>query len=243
MRSPSRNENWLDRARDDFALLFYRWACVNAVDQATHGFPLLSLVRSNAAAKYLRLYQELPITQRSAFLRAMAKRTHTRAVELTSEFLTNEEQQLVAKFLNPPWATNTDERETSWNHPRLTQHDRKLLAKMLKDRIARETGGEFEEWAPGVIVFSRVVGRWRVSTTIAVKSQQNLGYEHGIALEGDPEARLKEYTSVTRWLGIGEANWNLMTPNELEESSRSVLVLARYFLDAVPDILSKIEIN
>jgi hypothetical protein len=52
---------------------------------------------------------------------------------------------------------------------------------------------------------------------------------------------LKECTSITRWLGIGETNWNLITPNEVEECSRSVIEVAKYFLDAVPEILGKIS--
>ncbi len=238
-----KDEKRLERARDEFALIFYRWARANAEEQATDGFPLLSLLRNASAAKYVRLYRELPVNEQSIFLRAMVKRTHTRAVELSSEFPTKEEQQVVAKYLTRRLEHDSEEREASWNRPRLTQHHRKLLAKLIKDQIAKQTAGKFEEWAPGVIVFSNVVGPWRISTTVAVKSKQNLGYEHGIALEGNPEARLKEFTSVTRWLGIGETNWNLMRPDELEECSRSVLVLANYFLAVVPDLLSKVDIN
>jgi hypothetical protein len=69
-----------------------------------------------------------------------------------------------------------------------------------------------------------------------------MGYEHSIVLDANPELRVKEYTSITRWLGIGETNWNLMIPDEIEECSRSVIVLANYFLDTIPDLLAKIKV-
>jgi len=241
MTSISIDAKRLERVRDDFSLLFYRWARLDAEKQAGQGFPLFSLLKDSLAEKYFRVYQALPQKDQLIFLRAMLKRTHSRAVELTREFMTTEEQSLIAQYLNPPWQDDRKELEAGWRRPRLTAHDRTRLTQLVKAQVAKATGGDFEEWAPGLFVFYKVIKPWRISTRVAIKHIQNMGYEHSIVSDANPELRLKEYTSITRWLGIGETNWNLMTPAEVEQCSESVIVLANYFLDSIPDLLAKIS--
>jgi hypothetical protein len=240
MRCAPIDPKQLERVRDDFALLFYRWARADAEKQAAHGFPLFSFLRDSSATKYLRVYNALSTVKKSVFLRAMLKRTHDRAVGITGEFMTPEEQLVVNEFISPPWENDSKELQAGWNRPRLSPHDRKQLEKLLKKQVEAKTGGDYEIWSPGLFVFFRIAEPWRISTKVFIKSKQNLGYEHSIFLKHDPEIRLKEYTSITRWLGIGETNWNLMTPDELEECAEAPLMLANYFLDAIPELLAKI---
>lgn len=236
------DQKLLDRLRDDFALIFYHWAQTDAAEQASLGFPLFSLLRDSLAADYVRIYQMLPAQKRDIFLRAMVKRTHERAVGIAREFITQEEQALIELFKAPPWEDDQTQREARLNRPRLTPADRKQLGKLVRERVAKETGGDFQNLTPTDFIFDRVCGPWKVSTGIEIKSKQNLGYEHSISLKENPEVRLKEYTSITRWLGIGETNWNLMTPDELEECAEAPIILAKYFLDAVPELLAKVSI-
>jgi len=232
----------LDRVRDEFALVFYRWAQADAEKQAAQGFPLFSLLRDSLAANYIRAYQTLPREHQANFLQAMVKRTHERAVGLVGESINDHEKQLIEQFIRPSWENDRKELRASWNRLRLTPTDRSRLVKLVEECVTKETGGEFEKWTSTDFVFHRTMGPWTVSTEIAIKSKQNLGYEHRISLNDNPEVRLKEFTSITRWLGIGETNWNLMTPDEVEECAEAPIVLAKYFLDAVPDLLAKIKI-
>lgn len=242
MKSALLDSKRLDQARDNFALLFYRWSQADAEKQAAEGFPLFSLLRDSLATKYLRTYKTLTEKDRSSFLRAMLKRTHLRAVELTGESPTEREKELIKQYLDPPWQNDREEREAEWNRPRLAAKDRKRLTELIQEQIAYETSGNFEIWLPGLFVFYRVIKPWRISTSIAIKNKQNLGYKHSISLEENPEIRLKEYTSITRWLGIGETNWSLMRPDELEECAEAPIILGKYFLDAIPELLAKITL-
>lgn len=242
MKTTEIDQKRLNHARDEFALVFYRWALTDADKQAAAGFPLFASLRDSLATRHARVYDMLPPEKKGGFLKAMVKRAHPRALELNGEFITAEERDLVQHFIRPPWENDRGELEAGWNRPRLTSDDRKRLAKAVKQRIANETGGEFEEWMPTLFSFCQAVEPWQVCTRVSIKSKQNLGYEQSIAIGGHPEIRLKEYTSITRWLGIGETDWDYMKPDEIEECAQSVIVLAKYFLDAVPGLLAKVTL-
>jgi hypothetical protein len=242
MSATSIDPNRLQKARDDFAVALYRWAQADANDQALQGFPLFALLRDSMAAKYFRVYREMPADEQPRFITAMVKRTHERAVDLTGEVITNEEGELIRRFIDAPLFTDHDKRATGWERPRLTTGDRKRLAHLTAEFVKSEADGQYEEWSPNVFVNHRVVEGWTVSTSWEIKDKQNLSYEHRIFVQGRPDAVLKGYTSITRWLGIGETNWNLMLPGELEECSRSAMLVSRYFLERVPNILAGIRL-
>lgn len=230
----------LEQARDDFALAFYRWSQADAEKQAMTGFPLFALLRDSLAERYLGVYKKSPPGKRSKFLQAMIKRTHSRALELATERITEAERDLISMFTG--YSAEESEKSTGRrNRPRLTTADRKELLQLVKGCVAEKTKGEYEMWTPTDIAFRDCVGPWVVTTVVSIKSIQNLSYEHSIHVPGKPDAQLKEFTSMTRWLGIGETNWNLMDPDELKQCAKSPIVLAEYFLDAIPSILAQVR--
>lgn len=233
----------LRRAREEFAVSFYRWAQADASDQAVQGFPLFAFLRDSIAAKYLRIHRELPVNQQPTFVRAMVKRTHETAVKLTGSAITEQEAQLIRCFIDAPLFSDQDRRATGWERPRLTTSDRRRLAHLTAEFIKSGSDREYyEECSPNVFVNHRVVEGWTVSTSWEIKDKQNLSYEHRIFVHGRPDAVLKEYTSITRWLGIGETNWNLMLPSEIDECLRSAMLVSTYFLERVPNILAGISL-
>lgn len=241
MNKVSLNTRALGKARDEFALIFYRWAQADAKRQAAQQFPLFAFLRDPLAANYVKTYQTLTGNEKVRFLDGMVKRTHQRAVEISGEFITNEEQEVVEYFIRAPLRYDEKELESRRSRPRLGTKDRNQLGRLVKEHIKREVGGDFEEWTPTDFVFHKDLLPWRVSTIVSIKSKQNLGYDHTITVEGEPNY-VKEHTSITRWLGIGETNWTLMMPEEIDQCAKAPLVLANYFLEAVPTLLGKITI-
>jgi hypothetical protein len=229
------------RARDAFAIAYLKWALQDAKKQSASGFPLLALLRDGLAREYVRFWAALSEERRDIFVSGMVKRFHKRAMELTGMTMSPEENRLIEQHLNSPRKSNNPQLEEDFYRPRPTRQDLRKLKVIVKRFVDQETGGACELWAPGHVVFHRTVGQWRVSTSITVHTKIYLSYDHSIH---DCQATaLKEHISVTNWLGIGgQTTWMLMRPDELEASAQSALVIANYFLDAVPGILADISL-
>jgi hypothetical protein len=236
MSSDSKISGQVGRVRDTFAVAYFNWALRDAEKQSMKGFPLLGLLRDGLAREYVRFWAALSEQARRVFVSGMVKRFHRRAVALTGMAMTPEENALVARHLNCPPSPNTQE---EFCRPRPTVGDLRKLRAIVKSLVDEETGGKAESWTPGHIVFHRSVKRWTVSTSITVHTKIYLSYDHSIR---DNEGNVvEERISVSNWLGIGgQTTWMLMKPGELEESARSAMALARYFLDQIPEILASV---
>jgi hypothetical protein len=147
----------LDRVRDEFALVFYRWAQADAEKQAAQGFPLFSLLRDSLAANYIRAYQTLPREHQANFLQAMVKRTHERAVGLVGESINDHEKQLIEQFIRPSWENDRKELRASWNRLRLTPTDRSRLVKLVEECVTKERVGNLRNGRQPISFFT---GLW-----------------------------------------------------------------------------------
>jgi len=89
----------IQEATDEFVTRYYRWALEDCQREVNEGFPLLRAIKSRFILRVLAVMEPLQKEQRIRLSIALVKRFHERAVEVTGEYLTAEEEELCKSYL------------------------------------------------------------------------------------------------------------------------------------------------
>src|SRR5882672_2399524 len=88
----------LNEAQDAFAVRFYRWSLGDFAREIIQDFPLLRAIPSGWVWRFLDWIGSLPREQQDQLTVALVKRFHARAVELTGEKVTPEEETWIRQY-------------------------------------------------------------------------------------------------------------------------------------------------
>lgn len=217
----------------------FEWALADAKREAAEDFRLLRLGKSALSLSFVQFAEKLSSKDRLALLTSCVKRAYSRAVELNGDVLTPLEESLlnqeaahvqigIAKGL---WPFGTQER---------AKIARKEFRKSLRANLADRGLGEFDAWQlPAEWRYRLRVGNWIVETYIDTGgTSRQVGFSHEIAARGDvPFLR----HLAGGGLCAGSSEWDMVTDKDLPQVADHIVLLARHFIDSMPELLAGLE--
>jgi hypothetical protein len=214
------------RKADWFAVRYYRWALDDALRGAQEDFPGIRLVVGALAIKNYHYLSSLKDQEREAVIRAMVKRFHSRAIDLTGESLSPAEQLLL---------TRKDLSIRSMPDVARPEGVRaKYIRRHLRDASSRL--GKQLEMSPAGERFELQTSGWTVRTIVVYSA--NPSYVQFVVDEVGNY--LQDGISVLSWLGVaGQSTWDLAAEGEEAATAVSIVDAADVFLKAAPDLLSE----
>lgn len=240
--------NQIQPVRNEFLLRFYRWALNDAEREIKKKFPFISRSKSALCLSFLEYMETLSVSERLPLGTALVKRTHSVGLALAKHALTQDEASLYARFLErdkrvmpglpvPVYdlLSSRAEKERRTLPNDLLKIDRRKLRSSLAEKLDPPFGRP-EKWPGSVWRYSTSIDGWLFDTYIDMggKSRQ-VGYHHTLsAAEHVPSS---ENISILTWLGIGQTDIDLMTRDELEQSTQCIYDVCSYFFSCLPQLL------
>jgi hypothetical protein len=208
---------------------YYRWAFDEAIRDTREGFPRLRLVTGAVAVKNYRYLSDLGEQQRETLARAMVKRFHPRAVELTGEGLAPVEHRALAEKDATLWGMEDPPRPTGSRRARAAPLRRKIRG------ASQRIGKTLEESRSGER-FELQVSGWTVRTVVNYSSKPSYIQ---FVVGGDGQV-LRDGIAVLSWLGVaGQSVWDLAESGDEADTAAAMIRAATYFLDAAREILAE----
>jgi hypothetical protein len=224
--------------REEFTLRRYRWALGDAKREVAEDFRMLRLEKSALSLAFVQFAQRLNAGDRLALLTGCIKRAYPRALELTRDVMTSREESLynleaahvqtgIAKGL---WPFGLQER---------AKIGKKELRKFLRDNLAAGGLGEFDSWQlPAEWRYRVRIGNWIVETYFDTGgSFRQVGFSH--AIRGPKDILLMQ--RLVGGLCAGSNEWDMITDSDLPRVADDLVVLARHFIDSMPQLLAGLE--
>jgi hypothetical protein len=229
----------LEPLRDEFSLRRYRWALADAKREVMEDFRLLRLEKSRLSFSFVQFAEKLNREDRLTLLSACVKHANPRAVELTGDVITPLEES----FYNQKSAhIQTGIALGLWpfDDQKSAKIVRKEFRKFLRANLSDRGLGEFDPWQlPAEWRYRLKVGNWTVETYIDTGgSYRQVGFIH--AIRGPDDAPLFSHY-LSDGLGAGSNEWNMLTDKDLPRVADDIVVLARHFIDSMPELLAGLE--
>ncbi len=230
----------LEPLRTEFALRRYKWALADARREVREDFRLLRLGKSSLSRSFVQFAETLNSENRLALLTGCIKRAYSRAAELLGDAVTPIEESLynqeaahvqmgIAKGI---WPFGAQER---------AKIPRKEFRKFLRANLADRRLGEFDAWQlPAEWRYQMTIGNWVVETYIDTGgSFRQVGFSHAIsARDGTPFLR-----HLVGGPCAGNNEWDMVTDSDLPHVADDIAVLARHFIDSMPELLAGLEVS
>jgi hypothetical protein len=216
----------------------YRWALADAKREVAEDFRLLRLEKSALSLAFVQFAETLSSEDRLALLTACVKRGYSRAVELTGDVMTSLEESLYNQeaahvqigIANGLWPFGTQER---------AKIDKKKFRKFLRSNLVDRGLGQFDAWQlPAEWRYRLKVGNWTVETYFDTGgSFRQVGFSH--AIRGPDDVPLLQH--LVGGLCAGSSEWDMLTDKDLPRVADDIVVLARHFIDSMPELLAGLE--
>ena len=229
----------IQNLRDIFAVRFYQWAKQDALREINDGFPFLKTIKGSIPMRHLEIMEALHPDKCLRFAIARVKLSHPKAVEITGEFQTPEEKDLIQEYCNLARQSSQFEneiwRQRYFGSGPIKKVNKKKFAVLLENELARTFENSTLQQGANIIAIETQVGNWTVSTR--VRSGQPPGYlQHIRAIE---PVYLVEAVSMLSWMGIcSQTDWNLLlTDEDAAQATKSITSICLHFTQAVPGLL------
>ena len=230
-----------EKTKDEFLVRYYWWALEDFKREIYKGYPFLRAFKWKETSVVLKIMESLAENDRIAFSKALVKRFHKRALEITGEFLTSEEETmcndyLVASRIQTPEEIEMCEREITGET--IFKIDRKRFANLIKVEMEAIFGAKCKKMSDGVWQYASRVEGWELQTYINVGGRYHQ-LSYGQSLKIAPRFCLAEQISLLSWLGIsGQTSWSYLTEKNVPETARVVAQLCEHFLQVAPKLLA-----
>lgn len=231
----------LERAKEEFAVRYYRWALEDARREVSEGFRLVRSIKDALAMRTVAYLERLSLIEQIELLSALIKRFHPRAVELTSERMSLREEGLMkAKddaILSLHLPIEAELGPFSPNkRPRMS---RSRFATLLKKEMV-DLFGEPPPADKKAGFFRTPIGDWTFSTSVSYGSPPL----YLQSIRATERWYLQEYVSVLSWLGIaGQTSWDLARAGDEAETVHSIRNCCAHFLEAARGLLSGLSFD
>lgn len=227
---------------------YYRWALGDFRREIQEDFPFLRRIKGRASLRLLAAMEPLRREEQIRFSVALVKRFHPQALEVTGEYSTIEENELIRGYVDsilvPTRKEQEIDRQIQEGSLRL-EVNKKELADLIKAELQPILGSPSEVWGPGEWWYVTPIANWSVRTSVNVagKSGYQLDYHHRVGIVAPPRY-LVQWTSVLSWLGISSQTiWDLLTKSDASEAARTLALLCSHFIQAVPGLLEGLMLD
>jgi len=245
--------------QDEFAQRYYRWCLEESEREFEADFPSIRAIKSHVAFLFLDFAD---ISSREEIRRLMVsgiKRSNPRAMELTSSFISPEEETVQKKFV----AFFRDEvmlqgqRLSSVRMPKresqirgrelLGQTSTDIKSKELKQALVKAFAPNWgkPERAPAFGLFSKKLGSWHLSASLDLAGHAQLNYSHLISARQRIDlcpTYLHHSICPMNWCGLqGETSFDLIQTSEIQEVAQTVARFSSRVLQIMPELLSGLE--
>ncbi len=221
---------------DDYAVRFYRWSLQDSAREFSERFKKIRRITSEPVRRFIEFAEGLPLPQQRSLSKALVKRFHPRAIQLTKDFLDATEESLVQTFLDATEPCGRDKNSAAGLI--VGQRD---LRKALKGALVSRLGEPDPTWAnPAEWRFLHTVHGWTVFTYVDLGGRiHHLTYSHCIRAG---KSSLIEHTSILYWMGVmSQTSWEIMSSSQTEEVADSLVDLCTHFLDATHQLLAGLD--
>lgn len=194
-------------------------------------FPLVRLVRSRAAYRFLEFVDTLSSAERVVAASAFAMRFFVDTRLSPGSTVKSEEEEILLRFKDfdirriDPAVPAEYESRTEWQFwERAGTTPIRLpapkLASLIQSKLLATAGVKPSSLGPGIILYSIEASGRRLRTSID-SSVRLADYAHSIfAQDNEPEVR---FVSVLSWMGIsGQTDWSLFTEDEVDAVSEEL---------------------
>jgi len=229
----------LETANEIFAVRFYRWALEDLYREIREGLPLIASIKGSTAMRFIEIWDALSPEERCLLAPALVKWQHPRAIEITGEYLTASEQELLEAYRKSSLEACRLEEDIGRLRVAGQLPAKKVNGRNFTRAVKRELAQAFGEYLkfsyPTYTVYNPTVGAWTVNTW--VETGQPASYHHSV--EAADHVYLLERTSFLGWLGIrGHLVWDLVRDDDdAAAAAISIGVLCSHFMHAVPSLL------
>ena len=227
---------------DEFAVRYYRWALDDARREVRENFPLLRAVKSGLVIRMIAYLESFAGDDRLRVAMALVKRSHRRAVELTTDSWGADEETIDRNYRAAASIPRPDEewyRHALLHEPDKLKIDRGRFLAAVKAELTSVLGaGEpfstEHEWR-----YASPLGPWTLVTLVDVGgSVHQLAYTHTVRTAAPRP--LREGVSLCGWLGIGGGHtvWNQLTQADSPAAAQSLARICAHFLEAAPALVA-----
>src|SRR5215470_4370911 len=225
----------LQKAKELFAVRFYRWALNDFYREIEQGLPLMASIKGGTTMRFIEIWDTLSEHERIVLPLALVKSGHTRAVEITGEYLTREERDMRENYGKRSLDECQLEREINMRRVAGRGRIKKVDGRKFTRRVKQELRPVFRDSTkftyPTYTVYNPTVGPWTVNTR--VHTGQPASYDHSV--EAADHVYLSERTYFLCWLGIrGQQAWDLVRDDDdAAAAAISIAVLCSHFMAAI----------
>lgn len=196
-------------------------------------FETLSRLSGSLSTAYIEfMASRANKADRKAAAIALVKRFHLQALRLKGEELAYQDQQLIEEFTTfVRWTQLAAKTPVAFRNPGGESRKRDL-SKTLKSALAPHLGKP-ELLERGIWKYETVTEPFRVLTYVDVGGRVPLRYSHKVVGRNG----ILYHTSLLHWHGIAtETTWDLMKPNDVQNSAELLADLCKRFLAAMTAI-------
>lgn len=247
----TRDNEMLQPARDAFLARYYAWSLEESRKEFNQDFPFLRSIHNAPVFRFLEAVTALNRTEQTVLSTALVKRFNERGMEVAGDTLTREEAHYIDGYVGR--SHREDERFRAFSSPSRKEQELNLLEEkgaihygfdtpklrsVLLGRLVPIIGDVEGKWDhPTNWRHATSIGPWRVQTYVAIsEAHAQLRYSHSISSSED--ARLSEHESILKWLGIvSQTYWDTLTDEEALKAAKSMELICRHFMNAVPTLL------
>jgi len=248
----------LKGAQREFNVRYYRWALQDWRREIEQGFPLLKTFKGGPAWYALDMMSRMAIDQQHLFGRALAKRFHRHAVQVTQETVTLNEEEMCRQYCQrvdlSPSELSLHQRELAGE--RNVYANVQLLRKLIKAEM-QALRLERAEMAATLWRYTTRINEWSVVTEIQTSgASAEVTYSHEIVLADERQSTvldggqvvtqfipLARFVSFNSWLGISSGTkWSGLVDSDLPQTANALSRMCAYFLEAVPKLVSGLTI-
>jgi hypothetical protein len=209
----------------------YEWSLDEAEREVKRNFSFVRMVKGTNAEKYLRFFQETPVSDVFLVSQALVKRMNQPLLLRHETVLTDVEQEYVQSYLKFEEVSGpgglrmirADRPEATW-----TVELRRALKSLVKERFRREAGllnaTSSNEW-----IHESDLGCIGIRTFLDFGGRSSLSYSHMIFLRDGTVFRV--HLSLLQWLGAASmTRWRSLRAEELINAADGILALCQHFI-------------
>ncbi len=212
--------------KEEIAQRLMDWAFTDAQREFSSGFPLVRLLDTQPAKKYLSYLTSLPTDQVTFAIRTLVRRTNEPTLFGRHAQLSEREIALVNDYLG---RTSTVNEIPDPNPPKRTTGMRKALRRTLTERL-KSVCGPNERLSGNEWVHSINRGPITVETWVDLGGRSALSYSHTILLPDG--SKIAMHLSILRWLGATSmTRWPTLSAEQVFPTVDALTCVVGHFID------------
>lgn len=244
---------------DEFAVRFYKWSLDDTQRELGEGFPLLRRVKGASALGLIDYIESLPAEQRGQFVVALVKRVHLKALEITGDHLTGDENELINQYLSSHMnfvGKYFNEYGVQRYKPgiRGKSLDKKKLAALITDKLRPVCGEVHSRYQKYEWLHRTTCEGWFIDTLVEVLNwNPQIKYYHYIVSPVEEAEYIKrealDWSGIYLRLGVTPkllmgffpVEWDMLLPGDEEQTAEVLAELCSHFMNAAPTLLAGLQ--